>query len=644
MPVNGHHRYPEPTGGAHQSAILLELLWHWPGVSVLYGPLPGSWPNSSIVDSTYVELLSYGLLHRDHGQYLRGWSDSPESPTAERVHYRGHGHVATSYYGELAGNCQHWPGPQATGPATSAHCPWSPQMRPKMPQQQAPTPGRQEVMPATPYRQQVFPPKSPASKLNATPSTSQDQGDPAGEAGGTRGRSSSRGPQDGQRRSRSSTRGSRKHQRTDPTDSLMEWMANYVPSGWKRDLTHFIGSCWEVQIGSLERNEWRVAITKFLGVMAKKKNHEWTDIKELMPLQFMPYVAKLFREVTGQDLPGLGHFTRWIGLGGYYHWRVVQQGLIHLVPHLAGQPMPREPDTCPSGKPLPKKPAQTETPSTGASGKWLDRTQPAPGGSGQAPAPNQSGRPPTSGQSRKSSTPRQSGGPASTGRSKTQTASGGPSNHPLGRGGAGDGTGTDWYQMYMHETQGGISEPPAPPYPVGMAEVRKEAIGHIYDRVAGKEPPTRNIASRALQAYYTRVDPQTLSTWACQILCMIAEYHMACMTQGSAVTSSILPRQLAKRLPPLADYTHPEDRSGATDVRIRDHRARTLRVAVLCHQLDMALSEDANGLFSFSFGLWLFAGFLVPSCLKRALVLGNGCEKVCASRSLLGSYIHQKSI
>ena len=309
-----------------------------------------------------------------------------------------------------------------------------------------------------------------------------------------------------------------------------------------------------------------MAITKFLGVMAKKKNHEWMDIKELTPLQFMPYVAKLFREVTGQDLTGLGHFTGWIGLGGYYHWRVVQQGLIHLVPHLAGQPMPREPDAHPSCKPLPKKPAQTKTPSMGASGKQPDRAQPAPGGSRQAPALSQGARPSTSGQSGttaapkqsgKASTPRQSAGSASASRSKTPAASGGPSNHPPGKGGAGDGTGTDWYQMYMRETQGGISEPPAPPYPVGTVEARREAIGHIYDRVAGKEPPTCNIASRALQAYYTRVDPQNLSTLACQILCMIAEYHMACMTRGSAVTSPILPRELAKHLPPLADYAPP---------------------------------------------------------------------------------------
>ena len=179
---------------------------------------------------------------------------------------------------------------------TPPHMPTAPglrQMRPKMPQQQAPTPGRQEVMQATPYRQQVFPPKRPAPKPSAISRASRDQGGPAGEAGGTRGRSSSRGPKERWGRSRSSTRGSQKHCRADPNDSLMDKMANFVASGWRRDLTHFIGCCWSAQIGSLERDEWRVAITKFLAVMAKKKNSEWTDIKELMPPQFMPYMAKL---------------------------------------------------------------------------------------------------------------------------------------------------------------------------------------------------------------------------------------------------------------------------------------------------------------------------------------------------------------
>ena len=233
-----------------------------------------------------------------------------------------------------------------------------------------------------------------------------------------------------------------------------------------------------------------MAITKFLTVMAKRKASQWMEIKELTPLQFMPYVAKLFKEVTGQDLQGLSHFTGWIVQGGYYHWRVVQQGLIHLVPHLARQPMPRTPDAHPSGKPLPPKPAQTETPSMGASGKQPDRTRPAPGVSGQEPTLNQGRQSSTSGQSGmttaprqggKSSTSCQSGEPASSSRCGTPAASGGPSNLPPGKGGAGNGTWTDWYEMYMHETQGRISEPPGPPYPIRPAEVRREAVGQIYD-------------------------------------------------------------------------------------------------------------------------------------------------------------------
>ena len=192
----------------------------------------------------------------------------------------------------------------------------------------------------------------------------------------------------------------------------------------------------------------------------------------------------------------------------------------------------------------------------------------------------------------KSSTPRQSSELAPSSGSGTPAALGRPSNLPPGRGGAGDSTWTDWHEMYMRETQGRISEPPGPPYLIGLAEARREAVGQIYDRVDGKELPSHNIASKALWAYYTRVDPQTLSTWACQILCMIAEYHMACMTRGSLITSLIVPRGLEERLLPLADYAPPKDQSGATNIWIRDHWSRTLRVAVLCHRLDMALSEE----------------------------------------------------
>ena len=99
------------------------------------------------------------------------------------------------------------------------------QMRPRMPQQQAPTPGRQEATQATPYWQQVYPPRRAAPKPNATPSASQGHEEPAREDEGARGRSSSRGPQDRQLRKRSSTRGSRKCRRGVPSSGLMDEMS-----------------------------------------------------------------------------------------------------------------------------------------------------------------------------------------------------------------------------------------------------------------------------------------------------------------------------------------------------------------------------------------------------------------------------------
>ena len=77
---------------------------------------------------------------------------------------------------------------QGHKPRTQPQMPTAPglrQMRPKMPQPQAPTPGGWEVMQVTPYQQQVFPPQCTAPKPSATPSTSQDHEDLAGEREGT---------------------------------------------------------------------------------------------------------------------------------------------------------------------------------------------------------------------------------------------------------------------------------------------------------------------------------------------------------------------------------------------------------------------------------------------------------------------------
>ena len=110
--------------------------------------------------------------------------------------------------------------------------------------------------------------------------------------------------------------------------------------------------------------------------------------------------------------------------------------------------------------------------------------------------------------------------------------------------------------------------------------------------MTSKTPPPANIASEALQAYYLGVEASMINTWACQVLCMIAVYHMACVTRGASVTSTILPGIIEDKLPLLCGYSPPEDREGVTDVLVRDHFAKTLHVAIWLHRLDMALSNE----------------------------------------------------
>ena len=317
--------------------------------------------------------------------------------------------------------------------------------------------------------------------------------------------------------------------------------------------------------------------------MRNRRAVEWMDIKELSPLKFMPYMAELFKNVTGKDLQGLSDFTGWIGPGGYYHWKLAQLGQLQACPCLRGHQVPKGPVARPSGRPHLQRLTQTRTPATGASRRHQDGSQLTSDLGGKRSTSSQGGKMSTSKQDRKL---------ASAGRGGKQATSGALVDPPSKREGVGNGAWSDWYQRTLWGAEGGMSEPQDPPYQTGTAQARQEAIGQIYNRMNGKGLPPSNIASEAIQAYYPGAEPRTVKTWTCQVLCMISEYHMACMTRGSPVTSPILPGVIEDRLPPLTDYALPEDRSGMTDVRVWDHQARTLWVAVWLHRLDMACSEE----------------------------------------------------
>ena len=129
------------------------------------------------------------------------------------------------------------------------------------------------------------------------------------------------------------------------------------------------------------------------------------------------------------------------------------------------------------------------------------------------------------------------------------------------------GDGSSWFDRVTHAEAGPgackrkktDAKQPAPgrPFPIVSEEARKEAMGIIHEHVMGQEPSQKNIASRAISAYYPDFTLAAVKGVVSQVLCMIAKYHLACATMGSMTMSPILPEAVEQYLPLLADYAYP---------------------------------------------------------------------------------------
>ena len=258
------------------------------------------------------------------------------------------------------------------------------------------------------------------------------------------------------------------------------------------------------------------------------RKSEWLDIKELTPLCYMCYVAKCFVDSTGCDLKGLGLHTRWIRAQSYYNLKVAELHQLQHCPYLQGLPIPPGPMECPSALQQSQRPNRHGAVAPGAS--------------------EISGV----------------GGLMTSGSS-------GESSWMEGR--AGDGS--SWFDRVTRtEARPGACErkktnaeqqAPGCPFPLASEEARKEAMGIIHKHAVGLGPSQKNIASRAISAYYPDFTTAAVKGVVSQVLCMIAEYHLACATRGSMTMSPILPEAVEQCLPPLADYAHPGI-TGITDV------------------------------------------------------------------------------
>ena len=110
----------------------------------------------------------------------------------------------------------------------------------------------------------------------------------------------------------------------------------------------------------LTNEKWKRGSKAFLQAMKLCREKEWLAIKELEPLDYMSYVAAVFKQVTGHYLRGLSGYTGWMRASGYYHWKVAELNQVDRCPHLRGIPVPKGPIPQPSTGQQPPKPQQTQ--------------------------------------------------------------------------------------------------------------------------------------------------------------------------------------------------------------------------------------------------------------------------------------------
>ena len=129
------------------------------------------------------------------------------------------------------------------------------------------------------------------------------------------------------------------------------------------------------------------------------------------------------------------------------------------------------------------------------------------------------------------------------------------------------------------------------PFPLQDSEGRLASISQLYEH-AGEQPTTRhNVAGRGIMHLHPEMLLGKATHLGNQVACMKAEYHLTGSAQDLSSLSPILPEEAAALLPPVKNYVPSVAFEGTRDVRVMD-RARTLRVAVWLHRLDMATGGD----------------------------------------------------
>ena len=164
------------------------------------------------------------------------------------------------------------------------------------------------------------------------------------------------------------------------------------------------------------------------------------------------------------------------------------------------------------------------------------------------------------------------------------TSSGAPTTEASAPQGATADVPAPWSQSRKWENR------PTYPFPLQDEEGRHNATQEIYRHLGQQPLAHHNAATMGITYLHLEVLPRDAPSLGNQVLCMISEYHLVGHTQGSLSLSPVLPEAMTELLPPLDKYTGGVGFCGMRDVRVVD-RAKTLRITIWLHRLDMAVAE-----------------------------------------------------
>ena len=282
----------------------------------------------------------------------------------------------------------------------------------------------------------------------------------------------------------------------------------------------------------------------------------------------MPYMECQFQALTGIKLEGLSQFTGWIKPGSYYHGVVARKGQLHLCLHLAGTVLPKGPQIHPSQTyTLMQKKEETSTTSPHMPGREGGMIQ---GACSDAPTPMETG-----GAGNGCSWVEQAEAEASA---KEEWRRDRPTKHcrssPMRWGGRSTN-----------------------PFPLQDSEGRHEAVQQLYRHAGECTPAHHDVATQGMASHHPDMESHAAKSLNDQVLCMISEYHLTCLSQGPSFISLVLLEAAKDLLPPIEEYMADSDFQGTRDLRVLE-KAKTLWVAVWLHHLDMAAAGDGVASYS----------------------------------------------